>query len=95
MSGFWLWDSHCKNPVVGVENGFRICSRINDLGSTLISVSALDRRLTDFLLLSPVRFSLLSGLSFHLVEFSHQHAFVIELVTWAGVKLNNAWCGRH
>ena len=63
-----------------LKNGFRICPRIDDLGPILTSVSPLDRRLTDFLLLSPVGFSFLSGLSFHLVEFLHQHAFVIELM---------------
>src|SRR3989442_1384949 len=31
-----------------LKNGFRICPRIDDLDPTLISVSPLDRRLTDF-----------------------------------------------
>jgi hypothetical protein len=81
VSRFWFWDSRCENPVVGVEKRLpylpqdRRSRSDPDLGA-----SPLDRRLTDFLLLRPVDFSFLSGLSFHLVEFLHQHAFVIELM---------------
>src|SRR5687768_14422828 len=78
-----------------LKNGFRICPRIDDFDPTLISVSPLDRRSTDFLLLSPVGFSLLTGLSFHLVQFHHQHALVIELMDMgrSEIKQRLVWPG--
>jgi hypothetical protein len=54
-----------------MKNGFGICPRINDLAPTLSRTSPLDWLLADFLLLRPVGFSLLSGLSLHVVEFRH------------------------
>src|SRR5438034_6550501 len=47
------------------------------------------------LLLSPVGFSLLTGLSFHLVQFHHQHALVIELMDMgrSEIKQRLVWPG--
>jgi len=95
VSRFWLWDSCYENPRVDIEKRLPYLpqdrrSRSDPYPKT----SPRNRRLAEFLSLGLVRFSFLPGLSLHLVELLYQQAFVIDLSTWAGVKLNSAWCGR-
>jgi hypothetical protein len=63
-----------------LKNSFRICPRINDLALTFTWTSLLDWRLGDILFFLPVGFSLLSCLSFDILELLHQRALVVELM---------------
>jgi hypothetical protein len=76
VSRFWLWDSHCENPVVGVEKQLPYWPQ-DQRSRTDPYLDIPPRwRFGDILFFLPVGFSFLSCLSFDIFELLQQRALV-------------------